>query len=442
MRKLLTLLFTMCCAISFAQLDNAQLGMSIKGSQTLPSTITVTSSETLAVGDPVFIDVTIDSTSRPAEPGFDVTNGVVAISNDGSSIIYGLGSYLRVYGWNGMQYMNIFAMPYDCKNVVMSSDGSICAANSLTHATSKVFYRRNNALYGFTVAPNASAPMVLAADGNRLVYATDGLSGNPGIMTLVWTGAALVQGNSPDTDYDQITTMALTPDGEYLVCGRSAVPYLVTYKWDAVDSRYELMTAPDTIATGIVQSVTLSDDGQILYVAQPSTGSSLKIRRYDYSAINGRYELGSAASPNYAYLTKIKAFGHGRRLFALYRSSGGTNYTVREINGTSLSVDTNAKIMASYGTNAIFDFALATDENDYAYYAIASYYRLGAAEVYPKFTAVKADSIAQTGAINLDLIGLPETFDWACGYITDSSLQFGSSAKIILNNPALAPYLE
>lgn len=438
MRKLLTFVFILCCANAFAQLDNVKLGMSIKGSQTLPSTITVTSSETLAVGDPVFIDVTIGSTNRTAVTGLDVTNGRVAISGNGARIIYGLNNNTRCYEWNGSSYSLVAAdsVPgvYIAANLAISSDGSIYAANSLVHGNA-VAYRRNNEWYVSTVPTNASAPMALTADGNRLIYATNGSSGYPYLTTLVWSGTALQKGNNPDTDYDQITSIAVTPDGEYLVCGRSVAPYIVTYKWNSGNARYELMTAPDTIASYFVQSMTLSDDGQILYVAQYAGSANLyKIHRYDYSMANGRYELTKTAPLYFQYLTKIKAIGHGRWLFALYRSGG--SYKIKEVNGETLISDTTSKTMADFGAYAIYDFDLATNENDYAYYANASYYRLGAGEVYPKFTAVKASNITET------IFGADGTFQQSCGYITDSTKQFGASAKILLSDPSLAPYLE
>lgn len=461
MRKLLTFLFVLCCVATFAQLQNARIGMTIQGAKILPIAINLTSETALVAGDPVFIDVTLDNSAiaTPVDPN-NVDSRAVAISGDGNVLaasektssggfsFTSMRLYRRIEGEYLLQH-NTFANAH-FENIVSSHDGSRIVATNKSPSMNPLTGIRFG-LITYTVAigvgstPAASAPVAITADGARVLYASSGQAGFPGITmyNADTIDSDWLRANDPDVDYYNVTNFALTPDGQYLLCGRSASPYIVAYEWSAINDRYELMALqPDVDVDTTVQALTVSDDGSTFFVAHNTGGAdSFLIKRYDLVA--NQYALTHTGTPVYHGLRKLRMIGNGGRwLIAVFRT-GGTDYVARVIDGITLSPTTTT--LANTGAVPMNDIALAKLDNDFSRYIIAhdsvADQIITMGDITPIFSATKASTVIGTPA-GLDALGLPSNFDQSCGYILNPSDPFGATAEILIWNDALAPYLQ
>jgi 6-phosphogluconolactonase (cycloisomerase 2 family) len=120
------------------------------------------------------------------------------------------------------------------------------------------------------------------------------------------TSASVFKTAVPDTVPSGITlrTPAMSADGMYLAIphgGTTDAPKLITYKWDSVDARYEATANPDAVPSGGAQGAAMSADGMYLAVTHSGAaapGAPAYLITYKWNGANNRYE--QTAAPNIA----------------------------------------------------------------------------------------------------------------------------------------------
>jgi hypothetical protein len=140
-----------------------------------------------------------------------------------------------------------------------------------------------------TNPPGVSYGAATSADGQYLAVTS---TTSPFLRTYKWSSinsryeATTAQDtNPPGASYGA----AMSADGQYLAVSSFASPYLRTYKWSSVNNRYEVTTVQDVSPPGTAQGAVMSADGQFLAVTSPSTSPYL--RTYKWSSVNNRYEM-------------------------------------------------------------------------------------------------------------------------------------------------------
>src|SRR5574343_124762 len=154
----------------------------------------------------------------------------------------------------------------------------------------------------------------LSADGQYLAVAHDT---SPYLTTYKWSAVNSRYEETAAQDANPAGVgwgAALSADGQYLAVGHNTSPYLTTYKWSAVNSRYEKTAAQDANPTGNGFDTALSADGQYLAVGHDT---SPYLTTYKWSAVNSRYEKTAAQDVNPANNSYQRALSADGRYVAL-----------------------------------------------------------------------------------------------------------------------------
>lgn len=452
----LTIIMLLCCTTLSAQLNNIQLGSGIKDSKNLLYRASYSVEDSLAQGTPVTVGMSF-AESNYVMPPYDILRSkCVAMSDNGRHLVCGMeesgSSFIAHYRELAGQYtlvgvQGMAAAPI--QNVVMAADAQRFAATSMSwpYLITRALDVSENFIPclfpDFTDTPTASAPIAMTADGARLVYASTGANFGKYLLTYMWDGTKYIPGIAPDTDASNITSLAMSDDGVYLVCGRSVAPYVSAYKWDDVDTRYELMAALDQAITGTVQSLSVSADAGKMVLAYESGGYSV-INAYDLDTVNNRYNfrknINTSGSIN---IIKINLASHGRWFGAAYQA--GANYNTGIWRACSFADTYTKTSTVAYDTRPIYDYKIIDNSNyndnlDYKRFAVSaealSRRTVIAGGIRPSFTF---NLIGDTtfGATN---VGYGYTLDAIPAFVPGITTY--SRIKMLTWTDVIAPYLE
>lgn len=120
-----------------------------------------------------------------------------------------------------------------------------------------------------------------------------------------------------------VSDCCLSADGSFLVAAYSTSNRIKTYKWSSTHNRYEATANPDVLPGSTVTSTSISSDGSILAV---TIGVSPYLRTYKWSSANNRYEATADASisPALDFSARSCALsGDGSKLVFAHNSTYG-----------------------------------------------------------------------------------------------------------------------
>lgn len=170
--------------------------------------------------------------------------------------------------------------------------------------------------------------IAMSSDGEFLAVAQ--YTTPTSLLTFRWNGTANRYEKTADPDTfpsDRSKGVALSSDGAFLAVGHlggsTAPKYLITYKWNESNNRYEKTADPDVAPTGYASGVGMSSDGRFLAVAVNNVG----VISYKWNESNNRYEKTAAPSsyPN-AQGSGIAMSFDGQFLALSHASTSPTSY--------------------------------------------------------------------------------------------------------------------
>jgi len=130
----------------------------------------------------------------------------------------------------------------------------------------------------------------LSYDGSFLAIGHDGTSAPAKLVTYKWSAvnSRYERTANPNTaPTGRPGAVAMSSDGAFLAVAHATAPYLSTYKWVEANNRYEITTAPDTLPTHTAVGCSMSSNGLFLAVSHLWTGYLIT---YKWVEANNRYE--------------------------------------------------------------------------------------------------------------------------------------------------------
>jgi hypothetical protein len=286
-------------------------GTQINATETLVATL----SNDIVAGDPVYVTSasvfkTADLDTFPTgiairTPAMSADGMYLAVPHNGTTG----ARKLITYKWDSVDARyEVTANPdvapsgSAANSAVMSADGTYLAVshNGTTAPAYLTTYKWNsgNNRYEQTAAPDTAPSgyanvMAMSADGVYLAVAHSGTTGTPYLITYKW--------DSGDNRYEATADMAVPPsstcnavamsqNGSYLVTTHSSTPRVRCYAFDSGNNRYSPTTAPDTIPTETPYAVAISSDSTTLVLGGSMSSSYANFYTYKWDAADGRYE--------------------------------------------------------------------------------------------------------------------------------------------------------
>jgi hypothetical protein len=295
------LLLILCLCTSICNAQHIKIG----ASQLINDTVKVagvlaTDTDCAAV---VILSKIAEPTNPVDEPAVSlITNSFfehpIAVSYDGEYMnVAAADNSFYAYRWDAVdaRYELIASYPAGFVlyggDIAMSPDGQFCMVGKF--AQNHIVYKRNTGTHAWEALatqpwPYQGANPVFSEDGARLVYDQGG-SGSP--RAFNWNGSEYVAANAPDPQFpDDSTCMAMSYDGSTLIAGFNishGATTLRSYKWDAVDGRYEITATPDVLGS-TTYSISLTSDGTRALVYD---SGNKKSNIYDWDAVDNRFEF-------------------------------------------------------------------------------------------------------------------------------------------------------
>ena len=224
-----------------------------------------------------------------------------ALSSDGEylAVGYSISPYIVTYKWSsGNNRYEATTTPdtaldgngYGC---AMTSDGQKIVVGS--NGTQKLFsfvWNGTNNRYEATSNPDTqpsgtSIGNVMSSDGAYMALLHYGSTGQLKLMAYKWSS-----GNNryeltdafEELPEGQVNRIAMSSDGQYFFASHNSAngsnPYLMCYKWNAANNRYETLASPDIAPSGNSYSIALSSDCGYVAVAHNGTDAPAKLITY------------------------------------------------------------------------------------------------------------------------------------------------------------------
>lgn len=218
-------------------------------------------------------------TDDPTDPSGGL-GGAIAMSGDGARLIVGTWSgtaeNVQYYYWGSAGYL-LGTEPADVSGIASSrccemngAGNRLVILNSSTPYFTTFEYSAASGTYLQTT--NADAALGGLGYGLALDYSGDRLLADSDKGTIlhsyIWDGSKYTKTGATQPDIQPTASASyldMSMDGIYAVVPLRASPYLETYKYDSVDSRFEKMPRPAGI-NGACTGAAIASDGTKIFV--------------------------------------------------------------------------------------------------------------------------------------------------------------------------------
>jgi hypothetical protein len=191
--------------------------------------------------------------------------------------------------------LNPPAMSADGKYLVIPNNGTTGAAKIAAYKWDSADARYEATNKPDTVPPGGAVMhgSSMSADGTYLAMGHSTTSIHPYLIAYKWNEAnnryEVTDPPNPAPG-SRAEWTAMSADGIYLAALTTSSPYLVTYKWNGANNRYEATATPGTIPSAKCYSVAMSPSGSYLAIGDGTN----KLVCYSWNETNNRYEIATA----------------------------------------------------------------------------------------------------------------------------------------------------